>query len=242
LREHASELAQHFAFSSDTDDLAKAIEYSELAAQQASSVFAFGEAVRHLERALQIQELVDPADATNRCDLLIALSQALGPLGETQRVIAEVVPAAVALAEELGDGRRAFRGCWIAVNCLDIYCGVAARARPEYAAWAERAERHAEAGGIDQVYALIMLAHARPGQGCRDERDALLSHAVELAHHQDDARHAVFACVRRCLLVQQHWSERVVLAEESTRWPRDGVTPRSSQSCCSTRVAWLLAW
>ena len=62
MREHASELAQHFAFSSDTGDLAKAVEYSQMAAQQASSVFAFGEAARHLERALQIQELVDPGD------------------------------------------------------------------------------------------------------------------------------------------------------------------------------------
>ena len=199
-----------------------------MAAQQASSVFAFGEAVRHLERALQIQELVNPEDATHRCDLLIALSQALGPLGETQRVIEEVVPAAVALAEELGDARRAFRGCWIAVNCLDIYGGVAARARPEYAAWAERADRHAEAGGIDQVYARIMLAHAAAGQGRRDERDALLSQAVELAHHQTDSDTLFFA-VSQALLTgpAQHWSERVVLAEESTRWPRDGVTARS---------------
>ena len=68
----------------------------------------------------------------------------------------------------------------------------------------------------------------RPARAVRDERDALLSQAVELAHHQNDADTLFFA-VSQALLTgpAQHWSERVVLAEESTRWPRDGVTARA---------------
>jgi predicted ATPase len=51
LGEHAGELAEHFAFSSDTNDLAKAVHYGEFAAMRASEVFAYGEAARQLERA-----------------------------------------------------------------------------------------------------------------------------------------------------------------------------------------------
>ena len=48
--EHAAELADHFANSTDHADLAKAIDYGELAAKRAMSVFDYGEAARLLER------------------------------------------------------------------------------------------------------------------------------------------------------------------------------------------------
>jgi hypothetical protein len=73
LEEHAAELAEHYAYSSDPADLAKAVEYGELAAQRAMSVYAYGEAERHLEHALKVQEVLDPDDKGKRCDLLSAL-------------------------------------------------------------------------------------------------------------------------------------------------------------------------
>jgi predicted ATPase len=114
LGEHAAELAEHYAFSSDTEDLAKAVHYGELAARSASEVFAYGEAARQLERALAVQELVDPEDKVRRCDLSLALGEALLPSGETERVIAEIAPDALAVAEDLGDQSRAFRTCQLA--------------------------------------------------------------------------------------------------------------------------------
>ena len=60
LDEHAAELAEHFAQSTDRDDLAKAVRYGELAAQRALAVYAYGEAARHLEQALDVQEVLDP--------------------------------------------------------------------------------------------------------------------------------------------------------------------------------------
>jgi hypothetical protein len=87
LDEHASALAEHYAFSSDTQDLAKAVYYGELAAQRATDAFAYAEAARQLERALVVQELVDPDDSAKICDLLLALGRALLPVGETERVI-----------------------------------------------------------------------------------------------------------------------------------------------------------
>src|SRR5207244_221166 len=80
--EHAAELAEHFAQSSDPVDLGKAIEYAERAARRGIAVYAYGEAVSHLERALLVLEVVDPDDRARRCDLLLALGEALGPAGQ----------------------------------------------------------------------------------------------------------------------------------------------------------------
>jgi hypothetical protein len=118
LEEHAAELAEHYAFSSDTSDLSKAVDYATLAARHATEVFAYGEAARQLERALAVQDLVDPDDREQRCDLLLALGAALYPSGETERVIEHTAPDALVLAEALGDRDRAFRACRLALDCL----------------------------------------------------------------------------------------------------------------------------
>ena len=60
LEEHASELAEHFTQSTETADLEKAVRYGELAAQRAMAVYAYGEAVHHLEQALRAQEVLNP--------------------------------------------------------------------------------------------------------------------------------------------------------------------------------------
>jgi hypothetical protein len=57
LEEHATELAEHFSHSTDPADLKKAVEYGEMAAQRATDVYAYGEAVRLLEQALKVQEV-----------------------------------------------------------------------------------------------------------------------------------------------------------------------------------------
>jgi predicted ATPase len=118
LDEHAAELAEHYSFSSDIGDLSKALAYAALAARRATEVFAYGEAARQLEHALVLQDLADTDDRARRCDLLLALGEALFPAGETERVIAEIAPDALALAEGLGDRGRAFHTCHLAVECL----------------------------------------------------------------------------------------------------------------------------
>ena len=52
LEEHAAELAEHFAQSTDPNDLSKAVEYGELAAQRANAVYAYSEAARLPEGGL----------------------------------------------------------------------------------------------------------------------------------------------------------------------------------------------
>ena len=57
---HAAELAEHFARSTDPDDLAKAIVYHERAAHAAVGVAAFGEAADAYRQALQLLGAVEP--------------------------------------------------------------------------------------------------------------------------------------------------------------------------------------
>src|SRR3989442_11732369 len=78
------------------------------------SVYAYGEAVRHLDGALKAQEVLDPDDRVRRCDLLLALGEALLPAGEAKRALDSAAPQALELAEALGDRQRASRACGIA--------------------------------------------------------------------------------------------------------------------------------
>src|SRR5439155_18670613 len=103
----AADLAQHY-LQAGVDDakLSKAVHFAELAAQQATSVYAYGEAARLLERALEAQEALDPDDKKRGCDLLLALIYALRAAGENQRVVEEVAPLAFSLAEAFTDRTR----------------------------------------------------------------------------------------------------------------------------------------
>jgi DNA-binding CsgD family transcriptional regulator len=224
LEEHAAELAEHYSFSSDTLDLAKAVQYAELATRRATNVFAYGEAARQVERALSLQDLVDPDDAAKRCDLLLALGGALFPAGENDRVIAQVAPDALALAEFLGDRGRAFRACLLAVDSLGA--GFSA-AQPEYLTWAERADHYADRNSTERVYADLALANAWFTRGQFEQARALRLDALALARQQAD-REALFSTASFLLRngAPQRWDERVRLAEECTTLPRQGVGAR----------------
>ena len=87
LEEHAAELAEHFSHSSDSADLKKAVSYGEMAAKRATDVYAYGEAVRLLEQAIKVQEILDPEDKAKRCDLLLDLCDALYIVADTRRIL-----------------------------------------------------------------------------------------------------------------------------------------------------------
>jgi hypothetical protein len=230
LEEHAAELAEHYSFSSDASDLSKAVDYAMLAAKRATEVFAYGEAARQLERALAVQDLVDPDDRVKRCDLLLALGAALFPAGETERVIEHVAPDAFALAEGLCDRGRAFRACRLVLDCLFAQGVGITAGQPEYLAWAECAGRYADPDSIERVYADLSVAHALLAQHQFAQARALRLAALAIARQHGDAE-AMFSCAVYLLAVgaPQHWDERVRLAEECPDWPRQRV---STQTLC----------
>ena len=165
LEEHAAELAEHFAQTTDRADLEKALHYSELAAQRAMSVFAYGEAERHLEQALKVQEVLDPDDKAKRCDLLLALGEALIPSGEPQRVPVEIAPTALRLAQTLSDRSRAYQAASLAVRGLGSSAAGAALRTQAYAEWAELRSEYAEPGTAEWVRAQITVGISRWGRG-----------------------------------------------------------------------------
>ncbi len=140
VEDHAAELAEHFAQSTDPADLQKALHYSELAAQRAMTVYAYGEASRHLEQALKVQEVLDPDDRTRRCDLLLALGQAMLPAGDTLQVSDTVAKEALGLAEATGDSQRAARASYLGIQALMMRGSFALAGSPAFVAWAQKAD------------------------------------------------------------------------------------------------------
>ncbi len=223
LTEHAAELAEHFSHSSDPADLAKAVEYGEIAAQRAVSVFDYGEAVRLLERAIDVQEVLDHDDKAARCDLLLALGEALIPAGEPLRAAEMVAETALVLAETLGDGKRAVEACGIALDGLFRYGGSVGESSA-FAQWAERADRHAEPGTVARVRADISLGLARNRTSWREGKE-LLSRALELARQLDDQDILYQAALRHITGVSpQCEEERFSLAKEFTTRPHEKVS------------------
>ncbi len=225
LEEHAAELAEQYAFSSDAANLAKAVSYGELAARRATEVFAYGEAVRQLERALAVQELVDPDDLAKRCDLLLALGDALLASGETDRAIAHAAPHALALADSLNDRSRAFRSCRLTLDCLLAHGAGNNAVRPEFLTWAERAQQYADPESVERVDADLALASAWTQRGRYHEARALQRESLALAR-QLDAPEVLFRSADSLvgLGAPQDWQERVRLADECAAWPRQGVS------------------
>jgi hypothetical protein len=194
LDEHAAELAEHFSQSTEAADLEKAVRYGELAAQRAMGVFAYGEAVRHLEQALRAQEVLDPEDKSKRCDLLLALGAALNVSGMAQRVRENVAPEALALAEAVGDAERASAVCQQALTAITNATAAAGLTLQETRQWAEQADRFAAPESVARVQANVALALTQISAGVlrgawpdgRPDALELLRQARELARHLGD--------------------------------------------------------
>jgi hypothetical protein len=157
-----------------------------LAAKRASDAFAYGEAARQLERALVVQDLVDPGDQTKRCLLLLALGETLLPVGETDRVIQDVAPNSFALAEALGDRGLEFRACRLALDAYNAQGGTSSAALPEYLSWAERARDYANPDSTERIHADLSLAIAWMVHSRFQEVRDLRIGALELARRLDD--------------------------------------------------------
>ncbi len=226
LKEHAAELAEHFSHSTDPTDLSKAVSYGEMAAQRAVAVYAYGEAVRLLEQALSVQEVMDPEDKARRCDLLLALGDALVLAGESLRVVDIEAPEALSLAEAMDDNRRSSRACLLALKGL-IFYGMSAWASPEAAHWVGRADRYAAPDTVERVWADVLLGVVK-GSGVppTGEGVALFKRGLDLARRLGEPDTYWFAAGWSLLgvLAPQHDEERLRLAEELAEQSRARVS------------------
>jgi len=232
LEEHAAEMAEHFAEAIEGECLAKAVQYSELAARRAMSVYAYSEAAKHLERALQAQEVLDPDDRAKRCDLLLTLGEALMPAGEPQRAAGEVAEEAFTLAEALGDRERASRACRIALGALRQYGAGTVTGTAVFRVWAERGDRYAPPDSVDRVYADEAMSMVARGDNQFGQTWTLQSRSLELARRLGDVDalwYAAFGILNGgpAGAAPHHYQARVDLAEEFAQRPRAGVSART---------------
>jgi class 3 adenylate cyclase len=233
--EHAAELAEHYGHSTDRDDLRKAVEYSELAARRAMGVFAYSEAEAHLRRCLEVQEVLDPDDAERRCDLLLALGDAMLPQDDPKRVIAMVAPEAFRLAEALGQSDRAARGAIQAIESLIRSTGAAVWVfrESEFQDWAGRADQDARAGTVQRVYADIYQGLARLGAGQPRAAHVFMRRAVEgaFALNENSVVFSAAGWAFRNLSALRDRHTLRELAQEVLRRPRRGVRASDLGHC-----------
>jgi tetratricopeptide (TPR) repeat protein len=103
LAEHYSELAHHYSHSDDTQ---QAVAYLQRAGQQAADRSAYGEAITHLTRGLELlPHLPDaPARCRHEIDLQIALGQVFtATKGQASPEMEHAFTRAQALCEQLGE-------------------------------------------------------------------------------------------------------------------------------------------
>jgi tetratricopeptide (TPR) repeat protein len=191
LEEHAAELAEHFSYSSDSADLEKSISYGQMAAKRASAVYAHGEAMRLLEQALAVQEILDPGDKARRCDLLLEVGQARHFGHDYQHILDNEAPLALSLAEEMGDKERACRACQLAFQTL-VGMGDSA-ASAEGAAWVEAYDRHASPDTVHRAWADCGAAMSKVAAGDIAAAVSLYCESTRLARKLGDAN-AFVAC------------------------------------------------
>jgi tetratricopeptide (TPR) repeat protein len=153
LEQHAAELAEHFSYSSDSADLEKAVGYGEMAARRATDVYSYGEAVRLLEQTLKVQEVLNPEEKLKRCDVFLALGWARFYNHEYRHLLDNEAPAALALAERVGDTQRACQACLLATFAISGAGLGPGFGTDEAARWTEAFDRYASPNTIERAWA-----------------------------------------------------------------------------------------
>jgi tetratricopeptide (TPR) repeat protein len=186
LEEHAAELAEHFAQSTEATDLDKAVRYGELAAQRADSVFAYGEAVRHFQQALRAQEVLDPDDSIRRCRLLLTYSAALSRSGTPGEALGRPLGEGLAMVAGLADSDLTSLAAQVAVETVNAM-GAGTTWGTERGRWvSEQLERIVDAGTVGRVWADVAQAHVARYGNRMDESVDFATHARELARSLGD--------------------------------------------------------
>ena len=227
LPEHAAELAEHYSHSSNATDLEKAVRYGQMAAKKASDVYAYGEAVRLMEQAIKVQEILDPDDKEKKCGLLLDLLEADFRTGDVNRVIDTIAPATFSLAEELKDEARAVSVCIWAL--LSVFVRDGNNSHPQIVEWGILADKYAKPDTPERVYADTIIAISKMNSSdllIRREGQVLILGAVDIAKKIDD-NNALWWAAQYFLFsnaAPQYSGELIQLAEEIWSSSRTGLT------------------
>src|SRR5579859_2480904 len=147
-----------------------------------------GEAARHLERALQVEAVLEVRQPSKRCDLLLALGDAMLGMDQSPRHVTATAEEAFELAESNRDEQRAARAAVLALEVLSRpWYPSSLKGTPEDRKWVERVDRFAADGTIERVYADIWIGMFATASGQPAQVTAPLLRAVEGARRLGDA-------------------------------------------------------
>jgi len=222
LEEFYERLAYHYSAS---ENLNKAYPYLLSSAERALSIYAYREAVRFFEKALEIQERLDPAGKAERCDLLLTLGESLLLAGEPRRFLDVEAPAGLALAEAIGDKARASRICYHAIEALGYYGGGTGYYTQEAEEWAKRADTYADPDTVERARADMAMGVAHYGAGRPGIGITFLDRALDLARRLDSISTfwGVASYWIRYVNAPHHHQERLALVRELDRTPRTSI-------------------
>ncbi|MBI4571549.1 MAG: hypothetical protein HY723_06325, partial [Chloroflexi bacterium] len=167
---HLAELAHHFYEAAPGGDLAKAIHYLTRAGDRCVRQLAYDEAVLHYERAAGFE-----TDDRSRCELLLALADALARAGMGTRANATFERAGD-IALRLSSSELLVRAA-LGAEPLGLHAGVSVRL-------VEAALAALPPG--DTVARARCLAHLAPAFGREERGGELSSQAVEMARRLGD--------------------------------------------------------
>ena len=148
---YLNELAHHFYMGAALADADKASRYCRAAGERSLRLLAFEEAAVHFARSLEVAEQFGPHDQGERCDALIALSEAQNRAGDTTLANANFSRAA-ALARAMGDADR-LAAAALRAGPLS-YLGIV-RANEEQVQLLEEARAALPAGEDSHLHAMV---------------------------------------------------------------------------------------
>jgi class 3 adenylate cyclase len=224
LAQNLSELAYHFVRGRSAGSWEKAVMYAQGAGNKALATYAYEEAAGQFEAALSVLDQEGLGVSTQRCDLLLALARALSASRGLQRVTDDVAPSALKIAEDLGDHRRAYLACRVAIEALRRFGITASIVTDEFRNWLRRAEQHTKPGTSDRLWVDVWLQYVQGYLGYPGRTWEVRKRNVERAKEANDdallcpALYAVLASG-----TPAQWAEQVAYAKTYSDYAWQGV-------------------
>jgi tetratricopeptide (TPR) repeat protein len=160
--------------------------------------------------------VLNPDDKDKICDLLLALGEARMWAGEPRHTLELEAPAALSLAEAIGDKKRASRACVLAFYSLQYFTGGTGFASREGAQWLGIGEHYAEPSTLGRAWEDFGKGVRNCMRGNNNEGVPLLRQAAEQARNLGDKRLLAAADAFITIFGLTLWSAReaLQLAEE----------------------------
>jgi DNA-binding CsgD family transcriptional regulator len=229
LEQHLAELADHFQMAGAAAPASKTFEYSSGAGDAARLVFAWDQTVHYYQTAIESLEASGIGDDARGCDLRLDLAAAMLPAGQPRRAVEAILPEAFALAEALGDSRRASRSSVLALEALHRFGALWIRDSAEWREWSHRLDAHAAPGTAERVIADVATADTLAARNLFSQAAPLYERALALARRLDNADALIETVCQRLGIgpAPGDLAGYTALADEFWTWPVGGTNTSS---------------